>query len=177
MIRQLAVEGESLDDIGASLHLIAKTSERKSVEVAAEKLQRWRTNNSGEILFFEDAIYKSPESKFKVKYSPNFGIRLGSSKVAIHVWNTMAPPLVERSVRAALALFENGYETTSAPPDDIAVLCLRTEKLFRLGEAGHSAAVGRAMAIAIDRIFQKIEDERPQPPSPGDQPPAPPPGS
>jgi hypothetical protein len=72
-------------------------------------------------------------------------------------------------------LTAGAYKKSCEQPDDIAVLCLRTLKLFRLSESRDSTAIGQAVARGIDELFRKIEGERPGPPPPDDRPSAPPP--
>ncbi|RUU94188.1 hypothetical protein EOB36_34180, partial [Mesorhizobium sp. M6A.T.Cr.TU.017.01.1.1] len=63
------------------------------------------------------------------------------------------------------------------PPDDIAVLCLRTMRLVRLGNALEVAELGRLIFANIDGIFREIAaDLGEPPPAPEDHPAPPPPG-
>lgn len=170
------MSGEALQDVLAATLAIAKLSERQSAQLGLRRLAIWRSQNSGPVLEFPPATMRSPEARFSVSFTPNFGLRIADRSVAIHVWNTAEPRLDIRLVRGLLSSFLPAYRTAANSPDDIAVLCLRTMRLIRLGDASDVAELGRLIFANIDGIFREIAaDLGEPPPAPGDHP-APPPG-
>ncbi|WP_206625671.1 hypothetical protein, partial [Mesorhizobium sp. M7A.F.Ca.US.001.02.1.1] len=78
--------------------------------------------------------------------------------------------------RAVLSSFPPVYQTANNSPDDIAVLCLRTMRFIRLGDASDVVELGRLIFANIDGIFREITaDLGEPPPAPGEHP-TPPPG-
>ncbi|ADV09998.1 hypothetical protein Mesci_0831 [Mesorhizobium ciceri biovar biserrulae WSM1271] len=168
--------GESLESLLAATLAIAQGPERQSAQLGLRRLDAWRALNPGAILEFPATTVRSLGETFSVTFTPNFGLRVGSQTVAIHVWNTAAPRLEPRLVRAVLSAFQAVYQTANNSPDDIAVLCLQTMRFIRLGDASDVAELGRLIFTNIDGIFREIAADLGETPSaPGDHP-APPPG-
>lgn len=168
--------GESLESLLNATLTIAQGPERQSAQLGLQRLDAWRALNPGAILEFPATTVRSPSETFSVTFTPNFSVRVGSQAVAIHVWNTAAPRLEPRLVRAVLSSFQSTYQATNNPPDDIAVLCLRTTRLIRLGDASEVAELGRLIFTNIDGIFREIAVDLGEPPAPEDHPAPPPPG-
>lgn len=172
---RLLVDGESLENILAATGAIVQEPERRSAQTGLRNLIAWRTVNPGPILRFEPVTFRSPSETFGVTFTPNFGLLVEGQSVAVHVWNTAVPRLEPRLVRAVLSLFVDAYHSSDNPPDDLAILCLRTMRLIRLGNVADVAPLGLLIASSIDGIFREVERElREPPPGPFDQPPAPP---
>lgn len=152
-------------DLAGALDLaksIAKESERKSAVNAIEKLDAWRTSMGGETFTLPGKIYETTNGVFKVRYEPDFGIKIAGQRVAVHLWNTIRPPLDARMSRAALSLFLDSYEKERL--DDLTVLDLRTKRFIRLSEDRSAALLGANIVTALEAIF---EDMRPRGPRPG----------
>ena len=173
---RMMVEGEPLASLLLATAAISQEPERRSAHAGLQRLDSWRVANPGTISTFEAVTVRSPGQAFSVRFTPNFGLQVGGQPVAVHVWNTTSPRLELRLVRAVLSLFEDAYRDTVSPPSDLAVLCLRTMRLIRLGDAVEVASLGQLIATNIDGIFREIESELREPPAaPGDRPLAPPP--
>lgn len=176
-LSQRLMSGEPLQEVLAATLAIAQLPERQSAQLGLQRLGTWRVQNPGPVLEFPAAMIRSPEARFSVTFTPNFGLRIADRSVAIHVWNTAEPRLDVRLVRAVLSSFQPVYRVADRSPDDIAVLCLRTMRLIRLGEASDVAELGRLIFASIDGIFREIAGDLGEPPSaPGDHPTPPPPG-
>ncbi|TIT62992.1 MAG: hypothetical protein E5W90_28400 [Mesorhizobium sp.] len=174
-LSQRLMSGEPLQDLLAATLAISKLPERQSAQLGLRRLATWRAQNPGPILEFPSAIMRSPEARFSVTFTPNFGLRIADRSVAIHVWNTAEPRLDVRLVRAVLSSFQPAYRAVESSPNDIAVLCLRTMRLICLGDASDVAELGRLIFANVDGIFREISaDLEEPPPAPGDHPPPPP---
>ncbi|TSE05927.1 hypothetical protein C1D09_021600 [Mesorhizobium intechi] len=170
------VAGEPLENLLAATLAIAQPPERRSAQLGLKRLNAWRILNPGAVLECHAVTVRSPGETFSVNFTPNFGLRVEDQAVAIHVWNTAAPRLEQRLVRAVLSTIQPTYHAADNGPDDIAVLCLRTMRLIRLGNASDVADLGRVMFANVDGIFREIAAASGEaPPAPGDHP-APPPG-
>lgn len=147
------VGGESLSDLTSSIMSIAKAPERNSVLEGIRQLSAWRDVNSGELFEFAPVVASSPSGVFKINYTSNFGISIGGKKVAVHIWNTRTPRLEKRFVYGALSLCRGAYAVKDGP-DDLAVLSLRDQTLYRLSDVGDFSAFGIAVAAAIEGLMQ-----------------------
>ncbi|PBB38816.1 hypothetical protein CK221_04005 [Mesorhizobium sp. WSM3868] len=173
---QRLMTGETLDVLLAASSTISQGSERRSAQLGLQQLAVWRDQNPGTVLEFPAVTVRSPAGTFSVTFTPNFGLQVGGQSVAIHVWNTATPRLEPRLVRAVLSSVQPAYWATDNRPDDIAVLCLRTMRLIRLGDASDVAELGRLIFAGIDGVFQEMAAAlREAPPAPEDRP-GPPPG-
>ena len=172
LAQSLMVHGETLEGVLARASEITQEPERLSAQVGLRRLDEWRRDHPAELLDFDDVTYRSPGGRFGVKFTANYGMEIGGQSVAIHLWNTTRPRLEERLVRATLSLFVDGYRETRNPPDDLAVLCLRTLRLIRLGNPTDVRELGRLIVADVDSTFADLEREE-RPPRPGEQPPAP----
>ena len=150
----LLADEASLDDVLASLQAIKQMPERFSATQALKRLAEWRADNPGNLMSFPTATYAHSSGLFKVTFAPDFGIRLGRTATAIHIWNTARPALNARTVYAALSLFPDIYDSR-ALPDDFAVLSLQDSSLYRLSEAGRYAGLGESMAERVAEGFRK----------------------
>ncbi|PZU75237.1 MAG: hypothetical protein DI531_06040 [Brevundimonas sp.] len=151
-------EEASLDEILQSLTSIKRAPERSSASQALKRLATWRAANPGELMTFKPATYAHASGLFKVTFTPDFGIRLGRTSTAVHIWNTAQPAINARTVYSALSLFPELYDEGNAP-DDFALLSLREPKLYRLSEAGRYASLGESAAENVAEGFRKaIED-------------------
>jgi hypothetical protein len=174
-IQRMLVAGEHPDAVIASVSDILRTPEQKSARLGLERLIEWRKEKAGEIVEFPPALYESPGGVFKVNFNPEFGIKIGSSIVAVHTWNTAFPNLKPRIVYAALSLFPEIYQASDGAPDDLAVLSLRDGQFYRLSESFGHAALGLRLVEQVEEIFHSVRKElglpsdrreRPSPPSP-----------
>jgi hypothetical protein len=155
---RLLSEEASLEEILGSLTSIKRAPERASASQALKRLATWRAANPGELMTFKPATYAHTSGLFKVTFTPDFGIRLGRTSTAVHIWNTAQPAITARTVYSALSLFPELYEDGNTP-DDFALLSLREPKLYRLSEAGRYASLGESLAEKIAEGFRKaIED-------------------
>jgi hypothetical protein len=159
------VDQEPMEDIVASIADIIRAPEQRSAQVGLERLEQWRREHPGEVIAYKPATYESPAGLLKVTYTADFGVRLGTDGVAVHIWNTAAPALSTRMVYAALSLFPAVYGATDDPPDDIAVLSLREPRLLRLSEAGRYAGLGASLAARVEDLLRDVRDELGLPPA------------
>lgn len=157
---QLLTGAGSLDEVLQSLKAIKREPERLSAIQALKRLSDWRKSNPGELLSFKPATYPHSSGLFNVTFTPDFGVRLGQSATAVHIWNTAQPTLTARAVYSALSLFPKTYEHEPIP-EDLALLSLRgpEPQLFRLSDAGRYAGLGESAAEKIAESFRRAIDD------------------
>jgi len=156
--RHLAA-GEPMADVLASIDEIRRVSERNSARNGLEALEVWRGAHTGVVSGYSSVTYESPSGLFRVAFTPDFGIRMGGSGVAVHVWNTKQPQLLREMTYGVLALFKSIYDEVDKAPNDLAVLSLPDSKLYRLSEAGPCADMGDDLAARIESIVREVRDE------------------
>lgn len=152
------VEGTPLAEIEATLDEITRAPERRSAAHGLQQLGAWLLANPGDIVPVAPATFESPAGLYKVTYAPDFGVRMGSDTVAVHLWNTAHPELSTRMVYAALSLYPNLYAEGGAAPDDLAVLSLPDLRLYRLSEAGRYAGLGPSVAARFEEVLREVQD-------------------
>lgn len=155
---------------------IVKDSERSSAQSGLEKLIKWAKKHQGPYMDVSPAVFRSPGGVFNVRFSPDFGVRIGRKTVAVHIWNTMKPMLDLRFCCGALGLFPKEYAGHGNAPDDFAVLSLVDGNLYRLSEA-RDVADGLLVVKAIENIFYGVARDLGlsiSPPQPGHHAPPPP---
>lgn len=157
-VQQRLVEDASLSSILATIDQITREAERNSVHAGMEQLEDWRRDYPGAICSFSSVVYESPAGLFSVSFKPDFGVQIGQRSVAVHVWNTKQPELIEHFTYGALALFRPLYEGGNQP-DELAVLSLRDARLHRLEDVAKYAALGEELAFRIDNLIQKVRDD------------------
>lgn len=163
---QLIADGEPLADLLQEAHGIARAPERKSAKAGLKRIHDWLASNPGKVLQFESVEYESPAKNFKVKYEPDFGIELNRSAVAVHIWNTGKPELDERMTYAALSWLPPLYAAVNSKPDDVAVLSLPENRLYRLSEVGDFTEVALRLVGRLDNLFENVRSEPPRPTRP-----------
>ncbi|TIO47143.1 MAG: hypothetical protein E5X80_33905 [Mesorhizobium sp.] len=172
---QRLMAGEPLNVLLAATSTISQGPERRSAQLGLQQLAVWRDQNPGVVMEFSPVTVRSPGETFSVTFTPNFGLQDEGRSLAIHVWNTATPRLDPRLVRAVLSSVQPAYRAVDNGPDDIAVLCLRTMRLIRLGDASDVAELGRLIFAGIDGIFQEMAAALREPrPTPEDRPTLPP---
>lgn len=158
----------------AQIKDIKNPHERKSALSGVNSFIDW---NKKQVFGFEPATnvtFESPRKYFKVTFKPNFSIIDDDRVTAVHIWNTGKIALNEHLVRACLSVFPQIY--TENKPDDLAVLCLRSQRLIRLGQPDVKIEeLGKLLFGKIDNIIADIKesgddkahdiDDRPTPPS------------
>lgn len=160
-------DGEGLEELLREAAAFTNAAEARSGVAALEYLEDWRVENPGELLSFTPRIYESPSRRFKVKYTPDFGVRIGGERVAIHIWNTKTTDLDARMTYAALTLFSDLYDDDEGGAPDLAVLSVPDDRLYRLSDVSDQTVLAGNVAAAIDVLVEEISDEiRPPPPPP-----------
>ncbi|MDU7523827.1 MAG: hypothetical protein E7K72_21025, partial [Roseomonas mucosa] len=76
--RRLLVDGVAVDDVLTSAGTITKLPERRSAVAALQRLDLWRRSAPGPVFQGEPVIYESPRRLFRVRFEPDFSIRLKS---------------------------------------------------------------------------------------------------
>lgn len=160
LTRRLLLETDSLDHLLAQADGLANSAEARSARDGLERLSEWRETNPGPIINISPRVFESPTRAFKVQFAPDFGLAIGGTVTAIHIWNTARPALVPRMVYAALSLIPELYEDESTPPpDDFGVLSLPERRLYRLSDVGDHSIIGRRIVSLIeDKISQLSTD-------------------
>ena len=153
------VDGERMEDVAASVREIVRAPEQNSARIGLERLEMWRRRHPGPIISFPSTTYESPRGIFKVTFTPDFGVRIGGNKVAIHIWNTAQPRLSRQTVYAALSLFKPLYAEADNGPDDLAVLSLPEHQLYRLSAAGLYTDQGAGLAVRIEELFREVRED------------------
>jgi hypothetical protein len=170
-------EDTPFDEVVASVAGISKFCEQESAKFGLIQFQKWRNANPGPLTPLSGVTYESPAGLFRVSFDVTFGINIAGQNLAVHVWNTAKPDLRSDMVYAALSLIRDMYSSADKKPDDVAVLCLRDMKLYRLSDVKPEVTAGLNLARQIENVFQSVQKEIGIQ-SPGDRPghPAPSPG-
>lgn len=157
--RRLLVENEPMASLQESASAIVKPSERQSVLNSLQWLSEWRAATPGALFAAEPVIYRSPADLFRVRFEPNFGIQIGGSRVAVHIWNTQHPPLITRLVHSALRLINHVYDAEDMVIDDVAVLSIPDRALIRLSDAPALGPMPDRLAAAMERLISDARDD------------------
>lgn len=147
----LALLLEEAEDLG-------NPAERRSLAAGLQQLDAWRTTVAGEVISLPSALYRSPDGRFSVKFIPDFGYRMSGSEIAIHIWNTGTVQLSPRETYAALAMVYGAYEP-EARPDDVAVLSLPDNQLYRLSDVPDQSRLAASVARNLDALFVAVREE------------------
>ena len=141
----------TLDDCLMRAGSIVQEHERKSALLAIQRLVEWRDDHRGSLFPIEDRTIESPRKVFKVRFDASFGYAIGEERIAMHLWNTMAPKLDSRLTRASLSLFAESYADYG--PLDLGVLSLRSLDLIRLADRTDVAVIGRNVLVALEDLI------------------------
>lgn len=164
--------GEPLETLLAEADALTRAAEARSARAALEYLEEWRGENPGQLLSFSARTYESPGRRFKVHYTPDFGMEIDGVRVAIHIWNTVRTELDLRMTYAALALFPDLYGDDEAGPQDLAVLSVPHGRLYRLSDVADQALLAQRMVASFETLIDGIREEigSDRPPAEPDQP-------
>jgi hypothetical protein len=161
--RRLLAGNESLAGVLASAATITKLSERQSVTSALQRLAAWRQGVPGIIESCEPSVYESPSKVFRVRFEPDFSIRVAGQRTAFHIWNTQYPRLLQTQCYLALYLAEEGYAQRDDAPDDVGVLSVRDPiTAYVLKEAPDLEVV---VAAVVDQLEEDISGGGSPPPA------------
>lgn len=140
-----------------SLKNIKRPSERDSARNGLQAFIKWKKEYSGQFRATNNVTYDSPKALFKLTFKPNFNLINDGQVIAVHIWNTARPPLNVHLVRAILSVFPELY--TINKPDDLAVLCLRSQRLIQLGLPDTKVQnLGSLLINRIDKIIADIKE-------------------
>lgn len=147
-------------------------AEQRAARAGLQRLETWRRDFPGSLKAFPPKVFEAPRGRFKVHFTPDFGIEIDGVWVAVHIWNTAAPDLDVRMTHAALALFPQLYSDDTDAPNDLAVLSIPDNQLYRLSDVeDHWPLAIRVVAGVENRVDEINEEDRsPPPPPPSDQP-------
>lgn len=151
--------GEPLEALLGEADAITRSAEARSARAALEYLEEWRGEHPGQLLNFTSRTYESPGRRFKVHYTPDFGIEIEGVAVAVHIWNTVRTELDVRMAYAALALFPDLYGDDEAGPQDLAVLSVPHGRLYRLSDVGDQALLAQRMVTSLETLIDGIREE------------------
>ncbi|TMU89369.1 hypothetical protein [Brucella haematophila] len=136
---------------------IKKVSERDSARTGLQAFIKWKNEHPAQFVMANNVIYNSPKSLFKLTFKPNFSLITDDKVAAVHIWNTARPALDDHLVRAVLSVFPALY--TVNKPDDLAVLCLRSKRLIRLGEPDPKIQeLGILLIKKVDKIITDLNE-------------------
>lgn len=169
LARRYLIGAEPIADMIALAGKIGPLPERQSAVLALQRLEIWRATTPGKILHVPAVVFESPHHLFTVKFEPDFGLRIGGTTTAIHLWNTKHPKLSANATCAALSLAAQAYESDDeAAPEDVGVLSiLEPPTPYLLSQASDRPA---AAASIVERIEDIIEGTIFPPTSPEDRP-------
>ncbi|WP_435657006.1 hypothetical protein [Brucella pituitosa] len=170
---ELALNNSDPIEVIESLKNIKKEAERDSARTGLQTFIKWKKENTSKFGLANNVIYSSPKTLFKITFKPNFSLINNDHVTAVHIWNTKKPVLNDHIVRATLSLFPQLYPANE--PDDLAILCLRSKRLIRLGQPSSKIEeLGTLLVNKIDKVIADINesgdgksydrDDRPTPP-------------
>lgn len=157
--KRLLLDGEPIESVLASTATIVKPAERQSTISGIQSLDRWRLEHGQATPATAALLYESPAAIFRVSFGSDFGFLVEGQPTAIHVWNTIRPPLQPHLVRATLTLFEGANEASASPATDLGVLSLRTRELYRLSEAEQYRGLGGDVVHNLEELFVSLRQE------------------
>jgi len=165
-------EGEELEPLLLEAAAITNPAEGRSAVAALQYLRDWQEDHPIDPTTLQPRSYESPSKRFKVKFTPDFGIKIGDIRVSIHIWNTKIPSLDARMTYAALSLFAELYEDEVDGPLDLAVLSVPDNRLYRLSDVPNPAVLAARVVALVEALVEEIGDEirRPSFPPGPDQP-------
>jgi len=155
---RLIFGGESLESLIDEAVDFANPAERRSLEAGLRQLDDWRAGLRAAAFQIPPALYTSPAGEFRISFVPDFGCVLGTQTVAVHLWNTSSVPLSQRMTYAALALAHTAYDGDIVP-DDVAVLSLPENRLYRLSDVPDQSRLAAIVAANLDRLFDSVRGE------------------
>jgi hypothetical protein len=171
LARRFLVENVAIAEILASAEKITRSSERQSALGALQRLETWRAAHPGRIVAVPPAIFESPAHLFRVKFEADFGLHARGRTTAIHLWNTMRPPLSADATYAAITLAAQAFDSLDDAPGDLGVLSMREpSRLYRLSDVGDQSALA---ASIVERLEETIRGTIRPLPSPEHRPPPP----
>lgn len=162
--------GEPLADLLAETERYGNAAEGRAARDALRFLESWRERTPGRLMAFEPRTWESPNSIFKVSFTPDFGIELGGIPTAVHIWKTQKPPLDARMTYTALSLFSDQYAATAGQPSDLAVLSVLDGRLYRLSDVPDQTVLSASVVAFLENLMGETQediDRRPPPPQPG----------
>lgn len=162
--------GEPLEELSAEAELYGNAAEGRAAQEALRFLQRWRDGMPGHVFSIQARVWESPRGLFKVRYTPDFGIEIDGSRVAVHIWKTQRPTLDARMTYAALALFSDSYVGVQDGPQDLAVLSVIDGRLYRLSDVDDQAVLTNRVAAAIENLIEELSEDIPPRHLPDDRP-------
>lgn len=162
--RRFLVNDDAISSVLGSAEKIVQSTERQSAVAALSRLEIWRTAHPGPVLDVLPVVFESPGHLFRIRFDPDFGLRLYGKKTAIHLWNTIKPALSPTAAYVAMALAAQACEDEGNAPEDFGVLSMRNPvKLFRLSEAADPSALARSIVNQIEEVIRGTPPSRPQP--------------
>lgn len=161
LAKRYLIDGDDYRDVFADTNAITKDAEKVSAQEGLARLERWRNIYPGATYVIPPRTFESPNGVFKVHYTPDLGIRIDGKLTAIHLWNTSKPPLVNRMVYTAMAIFPTLYRGEAPAIEDLGVLSLKDGRLYRLSDVeDHSLIAERLVKVLeLQMTDIKIEEE------------------
>lgn len=151
LARRYLVEGSELAEVMAAAERIKRPAERNSALEALQRLEPWRSANPGRIFSVSPVSFESPSRLFKVQFEADFGLRSRGKTTAIHIWNTMRPPLAPGAVYGALALVVQSYAGRDEIPADVGVLSMREPpRLFKSSDVADQSMLAAAIVSRLE---------------------------
>ncbi|MDI5929044.1 hypothetical protein QBK93_30840 [Rhizobium leguminosarum] len=165
-VQQVSFQGLSVEAVLASTQQIARLPERNSARRALEQFFEWKDQHPGVMEAASSLAFSSPGGLFKIEFTPDFLLRIGERRTAVHLWNTRHP-LSGNFVRAALCAVAVRYPLENRP-EDFAVLSLQNRTLYRWSESNReTSALGERLMEILDMQFASARAELGLPASPG----------
>lgn len=135
----------SIEQVHAEFAKIANLPERRSAIQAVNQLTGWLGTTPATRVSSERRII-SPNDIFLVRFTPDIEVLRDGRRMLIHLWNTKQPTLTAREAIGTLGLFCQEYREA-----DIAVLCLRQQRLFTLTQSTQAEELARLLALDVER--------------------------
>lgn len=158
-IQRALIRGEDFDEVLSSTGEISREAERNSARQGLERLRDWRAANPGALRPCSSAIWESPGGEFKFRFDPDFAIELEGRVTAVHVWNSLRPPLQDRMVYAALSILPAAHADHDVLPEDFAVLSLQTGRLYRLSDVPDHSLLASRLVDELERLISDTRDQ------------------
>jgi hypothetical protein len=117
----------------------------------AEKYPR---SQSPVTLQFDPIIYRSPRGLFSVTFVPDFSVQLDDYDCAIHLWPNGKPVANVCFIEVALGIIATAARAGKhACPQDVALLTLDSEKLYRVSDTCDRSSLAHEMIRQMENLF------------------------
>jgi hypothetical protein len=143
-------------EIIADINAISKLPERMSAAEALNEISTWKIGKNVNLVSDFELKFASPNMLFSVKFVPDIELIEAGSKTYIHLWNTKKPKLTSREALGLIGMFKKEEDEY-----DLAVLCLRTKKLYVCSDLDSAKVISGFLVGNLENVITEISTGEP----------------